>query len=54
MELNDILKVAMRGGASDIHLKAGLPPAAWKDEAAQLEVFTAQVFSESDPELESL
>jgi twitching motility protein PilT len=26
VELNDILKVAIRGGASDIHLKAGLPP----------------------------
>jgi twitching motility protein PilT len=26
MELNDILAVALRGGASDIHLKAGLPP----------------------------
>ena len=26
MDLNDILKVAMKGGASDIHLKAGLPP----------------------------
>ncbi len=26
MELNDILKVALRAGASDIHLKAGLPP----------------------------
>ncbi|MBW2701208.1 MAG: type IV pilus twitching motility protein PilT [Deltaproteobacteria bacterium] len=26
MELNDILKVAMKGGSSDIHLKAGLPP----------------------------
>jgi twitching motility protein PilT len=26
MELNDILGVALRGGASDIHLKAGLPP----------------------------
>jgi twitching motility protein PilT len=26
MELNDILTVAMKGGASDIHLKAGLPP----------------------------
>jgi twitching motility protein PilT len=26
VELNDILKVAMKGGASDIHLKAGLPP----------------------------
>jgi twitching motility protein PilT len=26
MELNDILKIAMKGGASDIHLKAGLPP----------------------------
>ncbi len=25
MELNDILGVALRGGASDIHLKAGLP-----------------------------
>lgn len=26
MELNDLLAVALRGGASDIHLKAGLPP----------------------------
>ncbi|MFQ5699555.1 MAG: type IV pilus twitching motility protein PilT, partial [Myxococcota bacterium] len=26
MELNDILRVAVRGDASDIHLKAGLPP----------------------------
>lgn len=26
MELNDILAVALRGNASDIHLKAGLPP----------------------------
>ena len=26
MELNEILSVALRGGASDIHLKAGLPP----------------------------
>ena len=26
MELNDILKIAMQGGASDIHLKAGMPP----------------------------
>lgn len=26
MELNDILQVALRGNASDIHLKAGLPP----------------------------
>src|SRR4029078_7977668 len=26
MEINEILQVAMRGGASDIHLKAGLPP----------------------------
>jgi twitching motility protein PilT len=26
MELNEILQVAQRGGASDIHLKAGLPP----------------------------
>ena len=26
MELNDILSIALRGGASDIHLKAGLPP----------------------------
>src|SRR5713226_9283838 len=25
MELNEILQVALRGGASDIHLKAGLP-----------------------------
>ncbi len=26
MELNEILKVALKGGASDIHLKPGLPP----------------------------
>lgn len=26
MELNDILAIAMKSGASDIHLKAGLPP----------------------------
>jgi twitching motility protein PilT len=26
MELNDILRVAVKGNASDIHLKAGLPP----------------------------
>ena len=26
MELNDILRVAVKGRASDIHLKAGLPP----------------------------
>jgi twitching motility protein PilT len=26
LELNDILKIALKGGASDIHLKAGLPP----------------------------
>ena len=26
MELNEILKVAIKGGASDIHLKSGLPP----------------------------
>jgi len=26
MELNDILGIAVKGGASDIHLKAGLPP----------------------------
>ncbi|HUT53570.1 MAG TPA: type IV pilus twitching motility protein PilT [bacterium] len=26
MELNDILKVALKAGASDIHVKAGLPP----------------------------
>ncbi|MFO0722267.1 MAG: type IV pilus twitching motility protein PilT [Myxococcota bacterium] len=26
MELNDILGIALRGGASDIHFKAGLPP----------------------------
>jgi twitching motility protein PilT len=26
MELNEILQVALRAGASDIHLKAGLPP----------------------------
>ncbi|MEO1936764.1 MAG: type IV pilus twitching motility protein PilT, partial [Myxococcales bacterium] len=26
MELNEILKVAIKGGASDIHLKMGLPP----------------------------
>jgi twitching motility protein PilT len=26
MELNEILKIAIKGGASDIHLKMGLPP----------------------------
>jgi len=26
VELNEILQVALRGGSSDIHLKAGLPP----------------------------
>ena len=26
MELNDILTIAIKGQASDIHLKAGLPP----------------------------
>ena len=26
MALNEILKVAVKGGASDIHLKSGLPP----------------------------
>jgi len=26
LELNDILKIALKGGASDIHLKPGLPP----------------------------
>jgi twitching motility protein PilT len=26
MELNEVLGVAIKGGASDIHLKAGLPP----------------------------
>ncbi len=26
MELNDVLKIAIKGNASDIHLKAGLPP----------------------------
>jgi twitching motility protein PilT len=26
MELNDVLAVAIKGGASDIHMKAGLPP----------------------------
>ena len=26
MELNDILKIALKGGASDIHIKPGLPP----------------------------
>jgi len=26
MELNEILSIAVRGGASDLHLKAGLPP----------------------------
>src|ERR671923_245472 len=26
MELNEILQIALRGAASDIHLKAGLPP----------------------------
>ena len=26
MDLNEILKIALKGGASDIHLKSGLPP----------------------------
>lgn len=26
MEINEILKIAIQGGASDIHLKAGMPP----------------------------
>jgi twitching motility protein PilT len=26
LDLNEVLKVALRGGASDIHLKSGLPP----------------------------
>ena len=26
MDLNEVLKVALKGGASDIHLKSGLPP----------------------------
>jgi len=26
LELNEILKIALKGGASDIHLKSGLPP----------------------------
>lgn len=26
MELNEILKIALKGGASDIHIKSGLPP----------------------------
>jgi len=26
LELNDILKIALKGGASDIHIKPGLPP----------------------------
>lgn len=26
LQLNDVLKIALKGGASDIHLKAGLPP----------------------------
>ena len=26
MDLNEILKIALKGGASDIHLKPGLPP----------------------------
>jgi len=26
VDLNDILKIALKGGASDIHLKPGLPP----------------------------
>lgn len=29
--------------------KAGLPPDAWRDEATEIRVFTAQVFSESAP-----
>jgi AmmeMemoRadiSam system protein A len=35
-------------------LKAGLPEDAWKDRDARLEVFTAQVFGESDPALREL
>jgi hypothetical protein len=26
LELNEILKIALKGGASDIHVKPGLPP----------------------------
>ena len=26
LDLNEILKIALKGGASDIHLKSGLPP----------------------------
>ena len=26
LELNEILKIALKGGASDIHMKSGLPP----------------------------
>jgi AmmeMemoRadiSam system protein A len=34
--------------------KAGLPAGAWQDPETRLEVFTAEVFSESDPELQDL
>ena len=37
-----------------ICLKAGLPPDAYQHEDARLETFTAQVFSESDPEIQDL
>ncbi len=35
-------------------LKAGIAPGTWREPEVQLEVFTAQVFSESDPELQEL
>jgi hypothetical protein len=35
-------------------LKAGISPGQWRDPDVRLEVFTAQVFSESDPELQEL
>jgi len=34
--------------------KAGLPAGSWKDPGSKLEVFTATVFHESDPELQGL
>ncbi len=48
MELNEILQLALRAAASDIHLKAGLPPSAYKEKDAQLFCFTGQVFGEKE------
>lgn len=37
-----------------LSIKAGLPRDAWKDPAARLESFTAQVFGESDSDLQAI